>query len=84
MWTKSAVFKNEELLINFLLSDSLNIEDSIDYKYTLGNYLITIFQDASFNKLQNNYLGLISNNNLYKKIGELNSSIYNESKTLIE
>jgi hypothetical protein len=67
LWTKSAVFKNEELLFNFLLSDRLKIPDSIGYKDALGIDLIANFQDASFNNLQHNDIGLISNNNLYKK-----------------
>ena len=61
-------FKNEDLLLNFLLSNSLQIPDSISYVNALGIDLLAIFQDASFNNLQNNDIGLISNNNLYKKI----------------
>jgi len=61
-------FKNENLLLNFLLSDSLQIPDSISYVNVLGIDLLVIFQNASFNNLQNNDIGLISNNNLYKEI----------------
>jgi len=61
-------FRNEEILLNFLLSDSLQLPDNISYKDALGIDLLAIFQDASFKNLQNNDIGLISNNNLYKKI----------------
>jgi hypothetical protein len=61
-------FKNEDLLLNFLLSDSQITPDNISYVDALGIDLIAIFHNASFNNLQNNDIGLISNNNLYKKI----------------
>ena len=61
-------FKNEELLLNFLLSDTLQIPDNISYVNALGIDLLAIFQDASFNNLQNNDIGLISDNDLYKKM----------------
>ncbi|MFK5878529.1 MAG: DUF6090 family protein [Flavobacteriaceae bacterium] len=61
-------FKNEDLLLNFLLSDNLQITDSINYVNVLGLDLIAITQNTSFNNLQNNDIGLVSNNNLYKKI----------------
>jgi RNase P protein component len=38
------------------------------FQTALAIDLLTIFQDAAFNNLQNNDIGLISNNNLYKKI----------------
>jgi hypothetical protein len=61
-------FKNEDLLLNFLLSDSQITPDNISYVDALGIDLIAVFHNASFNNLQNNDIGLISNNSLYKKI----------------
>ena len=60
---------NEQRLLNFLLEKSSEIIlDSIHYPDALGIDLITAFHNASFNNLQNNDIGLISNNDLYKKI----------------
>jgi len=62
------MISNEQLLLNLLLNNQTLSLDSIDYANALGIDLITAFHNASFNNLQNNDIGLISNNNLYKKI----------------
>jgi hypothetical protein len=62
------MLKNEQLLLNFLLNNQTQISENIDYTNALGIDLITAFHKASFNNLQNNDIGLISNNSLYKKI----------------
>ena len=60
---------NEQLLLNFLLKDiPVQNLDSISFVDALGIDLITAFHSASFNNLQNNDIGLITNNELYKKI----------------
>jgi len=45
---------NEQLLLNFLLNDSLKEPNNISYVDALGIDLITVFHKASFNNLQNN------------------------------
>jgi hypothetical protein len=60
---------NEQLLLDILLENSSEQKlDSINFANTLGVDLITAFHNASFNNLQNNDIGLITNNQLYKKI----------------
>ena len=59
---------NEQLLLDFLLKDKEQNLDSISFVDALGIDVITAFHSASFNNLQNNDIGLISNNELYKKI----------------
>lgn len=60
---------NEQLLLDFLLKNNKEKNlDSISFVDALGIDLITAFHNASFNNLQNNDVGLITNNELYKKI----------------
>jgi len=59
---------NEQLLLDFLLGDSTQPTDSISYNDALGIDLLTEFHNASFNNLQNNDIGLVTNNELYKEI----------------
>ena len=59
---------NEQQLFDFLLDERLMPIDSIDYSIALGIDLISTFHNASFNNLQNNDIGLITNNNLYKQM----------------
>jgi hypothetical protein len=59
---------NEQRLLDFLLNESLQPSDNISYVDALGIDLITAFHNASFINLQNNDIGLITNNNLYKEI----------------
>lgn len=61
-------YVNEQRLLNFLLSDGLPPSDSISYVDALGIDLATAFHEASFNNLQNSDIGILSNNDLYKKI----------------
>jgi hypothetical protein len=59
---------NEQRLLDFLFDENVQSKDSISFKDALGIDLITVFHNASFNNLQNNDIGLISNNKLYKEI----------------
>ena len=77
------MLKNEQRLLNFMLNDKMKPSDSIKYADVLGIDLLTAFHKASFNNLQNNDIGLISNNNLYKKITRF-YDFYSTSLILIE
>ena len=59
---------NEQRLLDFLFDHNVHPIDSISFNDALGLDLITAFHNASFNNLQNNDIGLISNNKLYKEI----------------
>ncbi len=59
---------NEQRLLDFLLDASIQPSDSISFNDALGIDMLTVFHNASFNNLQNNDIGLISNNTLYKEI----------------
>tara|TARA_R110001632_G_scaffold16353_4_gene53033 strand:+ start:3637 stop:4389 length:753 start_codon:yes stop_codon:yes gene_type:complete len=59
---------NEQHLLDFLFDENAQPKDSISFNDALGIDLITVFHNASFNNLQNNDIGLISNNKLYKEI----------------
>ncbi|MDT8413717.1 MAG: hypothetical protein RQ875_14735 [Vicingaceae bacterium] len=59
---------NEQRLLDFLFDENAQPKDSISFNDALGIDLITVFHNASFNNLQNNDIGLISNNKLYKEI----------------
>jgi hypothetical protein len=59
---------NEQRLLDFLFDENAPPKDSISFNDALGIDLITAFHNASFNNLQNNDIGLISNNKLYKEI----------------
>jgi hypothetical protein len=59
---------NEQRLLDFLFDKNIQPSDSISFNDALGIDLITEFHNASFNNLQNNNIGLITNNKLYKEI----------------
>ena len=61
-------FTNEQRLLDFLFSENMQPTDSISFVDALGIDLLTEFHKASFNNLQNNDVGLITNNNLYKEM----------------
>ena len=61
-------FTNEQRLLDFLLADSVHPSDGISFVDALGMDLAGIYHNASFNNLQNNDIGLITNNRLYKDI----------------
>jgi hypothetical protein len=67
IYTKLELF-NEKLLFDFLMDERIVPFDTIDYSSALGIDLISTIHNASFINLQNNDIGLISNNDLYKKI----------------
>ena len=62
------ILKAEIQLLNFLKSDLSIPKDSIDYSLALGYPLVVALHDATFKNLQNNDIGLISNNQLKKDI----------------
>jgi hypothetical protein len=59
---------NEQRLLDFLFDKNIQPKDSISFNDALGIDLLAVFHNASFNNLQNNDIGLISNNKLYKEI----------------
>ena len=59
---------NEQRLLDFLLDKNTQPSDSISFNDALGIDLLAEFHNASFNNLQNNDIGLITNNKLYKEI----------------
>jgi hypothetical protein len=61
-------YTNEQRLLDFLFEDNAQPKDTISFNDALGADLLAIFHNASFNNLQNNDIGLISNNKLYKEI----------------
>ena len=62
------MIRAEIQLLNFLKSDHPKPKDSIDYSLSLGYPLIVALHDATFKNLQNNDIGLITNNELKKDI----------------
>lgn len=60
--------KSETQLLNFLQSPRKTPLDSINYNDALGLPMLTILHKSTFSNLQNNDIGLISNNELYKEI----------------
>lgn len=62
------MIKAEMQLLNFLKSDLPKPKDSIDYSLALGYPLVVALHDATFINLQNNDIGLITNNKLKKDI----------------
>ena len=62
------ILKAEIELFNFLKSNLTTPQDSIDYSLALGYPLVAALHDATFNNLQNNNIGLITNNELRKDI----------------
>lgn len=59
---------NEQFLFDFLLGERIQPLDSLDYGNALEIDLLLSLYNASFNNIQNNVIGLITDNNLYKKI----------------
>lgn len=62
------VLKNEQRMLDFLLKNQTELLDSIRFTDVLGVDLLIAFHQASFINLQNNDIGLISNNKLHKEI----------------
>ena len=60
--------KAESQLLNFLQSDQEAPVDSINYSDALGIPLFSVLHKSTFNNLQNNDIGLITNNLLFKDI----------------
>jgi len=77
------VLKNEQRFFNFMLNDQMEPSDSIGYADVLGLDLFVAFQKSSFNNLQNNDIGLVSSNPLYKKIARYHD-FYVRSMIMLE
>ena len=60
--------EQEQLLFDFLMDPATQPPEDIVYSDVLGVDLILSVHSASFNNLQNNDVGLVSNNELYKKM----------------
>lgn len=60
--------KAESQLLNFLQGNAEQPKDSINYADALGLPMFSVFHKSTFNNLQNNEIGLISNNQLHKDI----------------
>lgn len=66
---KHTQFLNEETkLLNFLQSDLTQPNDSIDYSSAMGVPMLIVLHKSTFNNLQNNQIGIITNNELHKNI----------------
>lgn len=61
-------FKEEKALLSYLYSDDTIPTTSIDYNNALSSPTVAIIHQSSFNNLQNNDLGIVTNNNLKKQI----------------
>jgi hypothetical protein len=59
---------NEQRLLDFMFNKVPHQTDDISFIDALGIDMLVVFHNASFNNLQNNDIGLISNNDLYKKL----------------
>ena len=62
------IINAEIKLLNFLKSDLKQPSDSIDYSSAMGYPLVIGLHDATFKNLQNNSIGLITNNELKNDI----------------
>ncbi|WGK65858.1 DUF6090 family protein [Croceiramulus getboli] len=58
----------EKKLLNFLTSDLDTPETPINYNAALTTPLIIVLHESTFNNLQNNSIGIITNNSLQKDI----------------
>lgn len=62
-------FINEEKkLLNFLMSDLNSPNNPIDYNAALTTPLIVVLHESTFTNLQNNHVGILTNNALRKDI----------------
>jgi len=61
-------FKEEKALLSFLYSNDTTPTTSIDYNNALSAPTAAIIHQSSFNNLQNNDLGIVTNNDLKKQI----------------
>ncbi len=61
-------FTAEKKLLNFLQSDGEQLSESLDFSNALGTPLIIALHKSTFQNLQNNNIGILSNNKLRKDI----------------
>ena len=60
--------EEEKKLLNFLQSYQTQPKDSINYTTALGIPMLIALHKSTFNNLQNNQIGIITNNQLHKSI----------------
>jgi len=60
--------KNEQALLDFMMSNLQTPKDSIDYSLALGFKLIIALHESTYENLQNNEIGILSNKELKKEI----------------
>ena len=60
--------KNEQALLDFLMNNLTQPEKTIDYSSALGFKLIVALHESTYENLQNNEIGILSNNELKKEI----------------
>ena len=60
--------EEEKKLLNFLQSDLTQPKDSINYTTAMGIPMLIALHKSTFNNLQNNQIGIITNNKLHKDI----------------
>lgn len=73
----------EKRLLHFLQSDLVQPKDSIDYSAALGVPLTVALHKSTFNNLQNNQIGIITNNELKKDISRF-YDFFVQAITIIE
>lgn len=59
---------NEIKLLDFMMSNRIEPIDSINYTEALGYALILELHESTFSNIQNNDLGILTNNDLSRKI----------------
>jgi len=74
---------NEKRLLHFLQSDLSKPRDSINYSSALGVPLTVALHKSTFNNLQNNQIGIITNNELKKNISRF-YDFFAQAITIIE
>lgn len=75
--------KAEKQLLSFLQSDLKSPIDSINYNDALALPSLVILHESSYNNIQNNKIGIITNNKLYKEIARF-YDFFNDALTLLE
>ena len=77
------ILKGEKDLLRFLQSNQDTPSDSLNYNDALGNPAIVVLHKSTYNNVQNNSIGLITNNKLHKEISRF-YDFFNEVLLLIE
>ena len=62
------ILNNEKKLLDFMMSNHLEPIDNINYSDALGFALLIELHESTYNNIQNNDLGILTNNSLNRKI----------------